>query len=691
MSRSVVNYNTNSMMDAVYNMVKVSLEKDDLVVTVSLGQIYGKYVKKLVKLPIQGGPVVLENNNSYDFLESLPVKTFNKVATLFEKSHENTEDSKYEIDVSDKSYTDHFFFDKTAHVIQGTDKVQATMNETCIGSQTIYIPDSEFHLKLDLLVRPPAPEFSKESLDNDPKIAPTRFRTLRVFHYCLKNEEPPAAASTGKRDGKKSKKKMREFYVLFVQNRQVSEDDETEEETFNVKINFSVPYMKSIANDGNALLDYLTEAISAGRKLAQMCRKTELKKLVVDSDDSEDSSEEDSRKADSDYDSEGEKEEFFFPNFIGDVASNAKKHYDEKKNLGAKGTELEGLRKCNNEVKRLLIELYVPKTGAKVLDLACGHGQDMLKYVEKEIQLLIGIDISAVEIKLALSRYMEQLASRNIRFRVDYRSGDLLLAKTYEFLKGELFDIVSIQLAMHYLMISIDSCRSFLSQVSKHLQAGGFFLGTTASHLTISGRLCEDGKVKVDSNGNYFFGNDYYRVSFAPSAICKLLDVPSLQDARISVDDTTKIVSFTPIQKERMCYSIENRWGIGYTFWLKDLISDAFEYNIPWSQFLSVAKNEFQLDLVEDINFLDAISVGSAFSPRLKEWFDQKMKSGLLKDYEKDPFSFYKAFVFRKQGGELYGSQLNEAARRGGELYYEKDEAPTVVRKRKRVIKMDNF
>ena len=49
------------------------------------------------------------------------------------------------------------------------------------------------------------------------------------------------------------------------------------------------------------------------------------------------------------------------------------------------------LRRHNNRVKAVLIDEQVPKN-ARVLDLACGHGQDMGKYAKKDLQIWVGID-----------------------------------------------------------------------------------------------------------------------------------------------------------------------------------------------------------------------------------------------------------------------------------------------------------
>jgi len=173
---------------------------------------------------------------------------------------------------------------------------------------------------------------------------------------------------------------------------------------------------------------------------------------------------------------------YLYPNYFGDVAAAARRHYDQKKiDQGARGAELEALRRYNNEVKRTMIDMHVSQyNNATVLDLACGHGQDLLKYVDLNIRKYIGIDISSKEIDEARRRYKEGAGNR-FRYEAKFYVGSLLDEKCYEPLKGEQFDVVSIQLAIHYLMYNQQAATDFLRKVSRHLKPGGVFIGSTSS------------------------------------------------------------------------------------------------------------------------------------------------------------------------------------------------------------------
>lgn len=569
---------------------------------------------------------------------------------------------------------------------------------------------------------------TKEDLYKGTETAPRRLRDVNSYIFKYKGSHAlstiPRPAPTVGADGKKSKAKappVRSFVINMQYIRQVKEDDDgAQEDLWRIRVLPDLEYLKALnASLGRkAVVAFVEEMIQCANRMIvratlvdreeiRLIRGAEKAKLDKETKDSSSSSEndeddnEDDESSSSSSSSSDEADGYFFPNFIGDIAAHTKKHYDDKRTGVAAGTELEGLRKCNNEVKRVLIELYVPTGGAKVLDLACGHAQDLLKYMDKDLSLLVGIDISPVEIRQAQSRYMELLTQRTIKFGAEYRSGDLLISKTYEFLKGNLFDVISIQLAMHYLMINIDSARAFLKQISAHIKPGGFFIGTTSCSKVIKDRLCNGtGTRSVDENGKtvFSFGNNIYKVTFDAPTFQKLLGVAAISDSNLTVNPSNNTFQLSDLQKDNIKFNSEYTWGCGYRFWLKDLISNAFEYNIPWKAFSDLALAEFDLELVEDLNFSEVLAAGSEYSDRLQSWIQQRLSKGpkiLMKDNEFEAFTFYKAFVFRKTGGAAFVDTLqrtqanfnsnSQVSRNAGEA-----DVQVIGRKKKRKIAHDD-
>ena len=107
------------------------------------------------------------------------------------------------------------------------------------------------------------------------------------------------------------------------------------------------------------------------------------------------------------------KDRLFFPG-VFDLAADVKQHYNEKVDRfkSQDQSEAGGIRKFNNLVKSVLLSHFVPAgksaydtNGPIILDLACGHGQDLLKYTKKFPKLYIGIDISQAALNEARRRH----------------------------------------------------------------------------------------------------------------------------------------------------------------------------------------------------------------------------------------------------------------------------------------------
>lgn len=175
----------------------------------------------------------------------------------------------------------------------------------------------------------------------------------------------------------------------------------------------------------------------------------------------------------------------------------------------------ENVRGYNNYVKSNLITSYLDMASknlrgriANVLDLACGKGQDMRKWIS-EVQKVsyIGIDGSRQEIEEAINRYKRIKGFKpRMKFVVDdvFSNSGWVMGVSQT---NQKFDVVSCQLAIHYAFGTERTIKGFLHNVSQLLEQGGMFLVTTLdSDKVVEKILSADvyGNSSVVSQGKYY-------------------------------------------------------------------------------------------------------------------------------------------------------------------------------------------
>lgn len=147
----------------------------------------------------------------------------------------------------------------------------------------------------------------------------------------------------------------------------------------------------------------------------------------------------------------------------------------------------ESLRRFNNGVKRTLIDNIKDKT--VVLDLACGHGQDIDKWFRsRATNRYLGIDGSSLSIKEADNRLKARTewTPASAKFMV----GDVFTNVDWvvfaeEFARGRGYSAVSCQLALHYAFDTESNVKTFLYHVAELLQEGGQFVVSTIDSVTL--------------------------------------------------------------------------------------------------------------------------------------------------------------------------------------------------------------
>ena len=200
----------------------------------------------------------------------------------------------------------------------------------------------------------------------------------------------------------------------------------------------------------------------------------------------------------------------------------------------------------NSFVKFKLIKSVSQLVGdeGRLLDLACGKAGDLHKWIQSNLKLVLGIDISVDNIENpndgACMRYYDTRELYKKRRQLEKVPEMLFMAgntsksisdgdcssipKYKELLQiifgnqeidkdkvnrnllklwnlGESgFDITSIQFALHYYFKDIDTLRGILNNVSKHTRVGGYFIGTC-----FDGKLIFD-KLKDTPKGDYIQG-----------------------------------------------------------------------------------------------------------------------------------------------------------------------------------------
>ena len=199
-----------------------------------------------------------------------------------------------------------------------------------------------------------------------------------------------------------------------------------------------------------------------------------------------------------------------------------------------KTTLVKDLGKFHNWIKSYIIYTFVnfkyDDIQKKVLDVACGKGQDMQKFYYTEVKLYVGFDPDYMALTDsgdgAISRY-KGLKKTHERFppcffiQADATSilqydeqvkkigrmtqdNKKLFDKFFTWNNNKtLFDTMNCQFAIHYLLGNEDSWNNFTENINMYLREGGYFMFTTFDGDRISERLKDNNNFSeyYDNNG----------------------------------------------------------------------------------------------------------------------------------------------------------------------------------------------
>ncbi|GAA5891535.1 hypothetical protein JCM5296_004246 [Sporobolomyces johnsonii] len=244
-------------------------------------------------------------------------------------------------------------------------------------------------------------------------------------------------------------------------------------------------------------------------------------------------------------------------------------HYNARPNIDRetrRESPIIGLKSFNNWIKSVLIAKHGRREGdtgpkVKVLDLGCGKGGDLQKWMKAGTDEYVGIDLAAVSVEQARQRWETM---RGARFAAHFYTLDCFEDPIEDVLPPQdvarPFDIVSMQFCMHYAFENEHKARRMLENVSRYLKPGGVFLGTIPDASNLLDKLAsvpEESEVLA-------FGNSVYGVKFD-------------QRERMEVEGGT-----TP-------------FGHRYTFFLQDAVEEVPEYVVYWDEFVELAA-EYDLE-----------------------------------------------------------------------------------------------
>ncbi|KAJ7219098.1 mRNA capping enzyme-domain-containing protein [Mycena pura] len=241
-------------------------------------------------------------------------------------------------------------------------------------------------------------------------------------------------------------------------------------------------------------------------------------------------------------------------------------HYNTRPEVGVAQRETSpiiGLKSFNNWVKSVLISRFAHPALAsskvvgrgsragrgKVLDMGCGKGGDLIKWANARVAEYFGVDIAAVSIDQARSRWQQR---RNHSFDATFASLDCYTEPlTKAFIPAKLatpFDVVSMQFCMHYAFESIQKARCMLENVSRWLRPGGTFIGTIPN----AEQLIQNLENLPPDAPDLKFGNSVYSIRF----------------------------------EDRVHKPL---FGHKYWFYLQDAVENVPEYIVKWDNFVQMA------------------------------------------------------------------------------------------------------
>lgn len=149
------------------------------------------------------------------------------------------------------------------------------------------------------------------------------------------------------------------------------------------------------------------------------------------------------------------------------------------------------MRKAHNKIKFDLIRKAVEKCNSsfvKVFDVSVGRFGDMHSYMKAGVDRIVGIDPDETSISEAISRMEKCYPEQDIELYIEIITNDSIFIT-------EFFNIVVCNFTLHYFFENLKMLENAISNISKRLKSGGYFIGTSI-----------DGEKLID------FQNDFIKI-----------------------------------------------------------------------------------------------------------------------------------------------------------------------------------
>ena len=276
------------------------------------------------------------------------------------------------------------------------------------------------------------------------------------------------------------------------------------------------------------------------------------------------------------------------------------------------------LRNLNGCIKSILIQNTLSSMSLrsfKVLDLCCGHGGDINKWLNNaafNCEEYVGVDIAHAALNDFISNRLEQhkMKSKVSKLITADMGKDCLTTtslptymmkekswSTMPPLSGsECFDVISCQFAIHYMFQSVDRAQHFFKQIQRHLKEKGRFIVTTVDSRVFLELVMK--QISSDTNVNDL--NSDLEISIENELENTIL--------RIRAESNTL--------QRLLQGDNDDLFGRRYNFQLFDQPSsstaavDAPEWLVPLPLIERLA-NEANLEVKEVVNFHDYITAAS--------------------------------------------------------------------------------
>jgi mRNA (guanine-N7-)-methyltransferase len=175
-------------------------------------------------------------------------------------------------------------------------------------------------------------------------------------------------------------------------------------------------------------------------------------------------------------------------------------------------TNFHNMKRFHNNIKRDLLKKYVNNNDT-IIDLGCGKGGDMHKWINTKVKYVKGYDINKEYLKEAESRYEKIKKQKNINTEIIYKCIDL--SKKVIDTEDKNVNVVTCNFALHYFFENEKTFNILKRSIKNNLRINGYFIGTIFDGISVYNRFTNYESTQFDklfkienlNNNNKLFGN----------------------------------------------------------------------------------------------------------------------------------------------------------------------------------------